>query len=372
MSSSIVEQPDSDALEPTGPAGASAPAAAPVLDLCAHCGAPRRDTAVSWCRNCGFHAGLGYCIELDELDRHPEMADAPAEELSLFGHLRQFFRYIKSSIGNTPPWVWKTAAGVIVIALISMLGRLLTTPGSPHRSYWALAQLGLGLAAMIVTHVGCYLQAVVYTDKLSPVDMLLRPLEVWKPTLKRLNEGAVWWRPAIWVWGFAFQTFAVAVVGNVPFDRLWQMGPAERAKKELVDAIEGRDDPKKDEEELTASAASEPAQKRDMLDCVVLGYIPDDGNQNDFSALVLAASIDGNLRIIGRVTRDIGPIDRQLLKRRFPKLLASDPYIPSTEPAVWLKPVLAVRVSFTSWADGRRPLNLRFVKTLADLDPVEP
>ena len=223
---------------------------------------------------------------------------------------------------------------------------------------------------MLVTHVGCYLQAVVFTDKLSPADMILRPLEIWKPTLQRIGECGVWWRPAIWIWGFASQTFAVAVVGNVPFDRLWDMGPAERAKKELVEAMEDKDAPQKHKDDDQGfGAAGQAAQKRETLDCLVLGYIPDDDNQSDFTALVLAASIDGNLRTIGRVTKDIGPLDRQMLKLRLPKLIAGEPYIPCNESAVWLKPVLACRVSFTSWADGRRPINLRFVKMLADLDP---
>jgi hypothetical protein len=367
MPCSVVEQPDSDA--PATPA-LSASAAVP-LDLCAHCGAVRREAKTAWCCNCGFHPGLGYCIELDELDRHPELANAPETELSLVGHLQRFFRYIGHSARSMPPWIWKTAAGVVMIALASILARLITPPNSTPRTIWALVQLGLGMTAMLVTHVGCYLQAVVYSDKLSPADMLLRPLEIWKPTLKRLNDGGIWWRPAIWVWGFAAQTFAVAVVGNVPFERLWEMGPAERADNELMAAIEGKENPEQDDE-ADAPQTGNPAQRRETLDCLVLGYIPADGDASDFSALVLAASIEGNLRAIGRVSRDIGPVDRQLLKRRFPKLLADNPYISALDSAVWLKPVLACRVSFTTWGDGRRPLSLRFVKMLADLDPTEP
>jgi hypothetical protein len=371
MASPVAEQSDSDA-PVTNAAPPSASSSSVQVELCAHCGAPRRDITLAWCRNCGFHSGLGYCIELDELDRHPELADAVEPELSLLGHLHRFFRYLGESVGSMPPWLWKTAAGVIAIALVSMLGRVLTPQHSPQRSAWALAQLGVGLVAMLVTHVGCYLQAVVFTDKLSPADMLLRPLEIWKPTLQRIGESGVWWRPAIWVWGFASQTFAVAVVGNVPFDRLWDMGPAERAKKELVEAMEERDSPRKESDDENAgfgAAGEAAAQKRDTLDCLVLGYIPAENNQSDFTALVLAASIDGNLRTIGRVSRDIGLLDRQMLKLRFPKLIAGEPYIPCNDSAVWLKPVLACRVSFTSWADGRRPINLRFVKMLADLDP---
>ena len=97
-----------------------------------------------------------------------------------------------------------------------------------------------------------------------------------------------------------------------------------------------------------------------------------ENSENDFSSLVVATLINGNLRSIGRVSEGFGPLDRHLIMYRARSLVTGTPIVSSNESAIWLRSVLAVRVSHKPVSDGVAPSGLRFVKMLADLDPGRP
>jgi len=353
---------------------------------CEKCGAPGQDTKEGWCRRCGYYGRLNTYIEVDPWDSETEgETPPPAAESSPAAILRQ-----------VPSWVWTLTAGTAGIVVASFLALVVTPADSLVRSAWGLTQLGAGLLVFWFAHVWAYLFAIIDDSQLTLLDAFLRPFRIWKSTLADLPRGR--FRLQMGTYGLTAAILAVAVVGGIPWGMLTNWQVKKRANVNLVHAVtnaateqaaqnQGARDLEsaiKDfatgaQEGADGAISEEEKEKLEQerienlwplqTDCLVLGYVPLGENAEDFSSLVIATTVDGRLKVVGKVDKGIPPDVRDELNRRFPKLKRKTPFIPCKSfSAVWLDPVLSCRVRHKSWNSSGQLVSPRFDSMLADLD----
>ena len=361
------------AIDPEQPVAAElieAPiAAGPV---CSQCGAPRGEHSLVVCRKCGYHERLGIVVELDELDRVEDVEQALAAAAP--SHLEVWANLI-------PAWAWLLLVCVLLVVVESVAVRLLTPESSSLRTMWSLSQLGLGFVTLVVAHVLAYTLAISDNDQLKPLDLVLRPIYVWLPSLQALPE-----RLSLVVAGACSLTamvMSLAVIGGIPYESLWEWGFKEPPKQNLLAAVaeqarkaKAEDQPLEEAiRDFSGQAAvddqtpekSAPLPRR-FGQCLILGYTPDPDRPDDFESLVLAAVVDNELKEIGTVSTGFTPEARAELNRRMRALQRDEPFVPSLAPAYWIDPRLACRVSFTKQFASGRLESPAFDKLLADVE----
>lgn len=352
---------------PPSPVTASVPAAEP----CEKCQAGTFGRGAEWCTACGWYPRLGFYVEPD-----------PVVETNATAVPKSWYQEI-------PVWAWKLAAGMVVLGIAAVIGRLITVDDSPARMFWALIMFCGGLLAVFVTHVLAYISAIFEDSQLGPLDFVVRPLSVWSTTLRKFPE--TFRRVATAGWGLSSAFLAVTVVGGLPYYLLWSWaGDKAPPKANLVHAIvsqgfEAQDEAdgdlsgaikdfageKGDEKDKEGQAeeldenARELAKRPRAVDCVILGFLPQ--GKNSFESLVLGADVGGKLKVVGLVSDGITPEIKTELFARMQDLQREAPIVPSNIEAVWLEPKLACRVRFTNWTDKKRLTSPRFQETLSDL-----
>src|SRR4029079_757495 len=60
---------------------------------------------------------------------------------------------LRSLIARMPRWVWVIVASVLVVAVESIVARLVTPDGSNARAAWSLSQLAIGFVAVTGGHI---------------------------------------------------------------------------------------------------------------------------------------------------------------------------------------------------------------------------
>lgn len=356
------------ALSLTSPSAESSAAAKPVdldVETCPNCNAPRTDTSVMWCRKCGYHPTLDRVIDLVGEDLEQETpAVAVSDKPSAKEGLKLLFE-------ATPAWMRRSAMAAVAAALLGVLARMFTEPESLARLAAALVLLFVAKSSIVTAHVWSFFYAVPESDRLGIGDLIVRPFYVWSPTMRDIEQPGVWRRPALMAFGIVAEVVGLAVVGGIPWARVWELGPAEPPKRALAEAVANVG--KTDETDDTTAQAGPAKAARPRSDCVIIGYVPSvagrllgDQGDPDFSSLVLATEIRGNLTVIGAVSGPIPDAERAAIRQRLKALNRASPVIPCTITANWLEPVLACRVTYTR-AQGSRFENLKYDKLLAEL-----
>src|SRR5205085_94427 len=103
---------------------------------------------------------------------------------------------------------------------ISVCGRLLTPDDSPQRCWWAVAQLTIGISLFSTGHITAYLFAAIKSDKIGPMAIVFKPIEVWEWSIRQLPDHA--WRLWIGVWGMMACLCALVIVGGINYSAMFE------------------------------------------------------------------------------------------------------------------------------------------------------
>lgn len=339
-------------------------------DACPECGKPGLGKKEEWCTRCGFYPRLGIKIEVD-----PDPEEAPPKPETAIDILKQ-----------TPAWMPVMLGGLVALLGMSIAVRLLIPVDNIARPLWAIGQCLIGFMVFMVMHIISYLYAIVEDSAYSVGDIILRPLKVWGPTINSLPKTSR--RVCLGVWGFAGSIMALTVVGGIPYHLVWEMGPEQQAKMNLVQAIseqaqqvEGDADNLEDaiedftgkagdleEEEIEEVDPYEAPARARHIDCLVLGFEPD--GEGSFSSLALAAVRKGKLQFVGAVTNQyINPETRQLMMDEMVLHEVPKPFVKvSSSRFTWLAPKLTCKIGYNAWSTSGKLKDAVFDKRLSDLE----
>lgn len=365
---------------PTGPADgpkaepvpvASAEAGASAADPstgCPKCGNPDSWGTASWCPRCGYYPRLGGCFGGGE-----EAVESVPVEKPPASHLE--------ALARLPKWAYVLAAGVIAIFVVSVAVRVVTPDDSFARSLWSVSQLLLGGGTFVAVHCYAFFRAGMKTGGLSAFDIIVHPIEVWRPSFRELPATA----RRVWAgaWGFTAAACAILIIGGIRYSVLTDdWGFKERPKQNLMKQIKDQMLANAREAEKAADklddaikdfAADDKAKKRDseleMLsaDCVVIGYNADD-QTGEIKHLVLATVIDDKLQYAGTLSGSIPAEVQDHLQKRLPGLTQNNPFLKCPVLATWVKPVVTCRMAFKSWSGNKRMQEPVFQELLAEAD----
>jgi hypothetical protein len=320
---------------------------------CSNCHSPMAK-GQSFCKRCGFYPALNMCIEVDaQAEAQAEGAPEPAKS-----HLEVWKELI-------PPWGWTLIVGVAVLLVISLAARFLV-PAGPPRAIWTYAQFIIGVIALIAAHIACYMFAIMVNDTLSFVDIILKPVVIWKATLDELPKTTK--RVALGTWGLTAAIFAALVVGGVRYDEIIDWGkvpPKKKLKPTVTVPIDAPPDDKSMEESLEEfkeqagvggmtdeELAKLRGNRQKMVKCLIIGFTPN--RESDFDSLVLAVEEGGKWRYAG-VMREGVPVEvRSLLNQRMRTIRQTAPAVPCDVKAIWLVPKLMCTVWYEDWNADQR------------------
>ncbi|HTI50198.1 MAG TPA: hypothetical protein VL475_04575 [Planctomycetaceae bacterium] len=334
---------------------------------CPKCGNLDSWGTASWCPKCGYYPRLGTMVGGDPATEGTETHASPSS--------------YREALARLPRWSYVLAAGVVAIFFVSLAVRVVTPDDSFSRSLWSVLQLFVGGGTFVVVHFYAFLRAGMKTDGFSAFDVIVHPIEVWRPSFRELPGTAR--RIYAGVWGFTAALCAILIIGGIRYSVLTDdWGFKERPKQNLMKKIkeqmlaaakegeEGADnlndaindfagDDKKKEEEHELEMLS--------ADCVVIGYNIDN-ETGAVKELVLATIVDEKLQYAGTISSGIPEEVQEALTAKLPKLAQEQPFLKCPVSAKWVKPVVTCRTSFKSWSENKRMQQPEFKELLADTD----
>lgn len=340
---------------PTGKPGGTAPAApkdkAKEKPPCPKCGTTEPWGLASWCPRCGYYPQLGTVI--DPEGRSGWEDQPSAEPVNIIQAL--------------PPWAWICAGGVVAIFFSSLICRVVVPSESSIRLLWSLLQFVIGTVISGCAQVAAYLFAVPKSDKLHPFDMLLKPIEIWQPTIKALPATA----SRVWLisWGVTAVVCALFVTGGIPWGSAFEdWGFAKAAEKSLVQSVIEKTREQVEPVESVTETPEEPDVPRVKTDCLIVGYTRTPEG-DDLASLVLASSPNGVLGIVGTMPAETIPREeREKLLRRMEALETGTPLLESPYSATWLEPRLMVRIAHEDWTKDKKVNKPIFEEMLKEFD----
>jgi len=267
---------------------------APGEKACPQCGSTERWGLASWCPRCFYYPKLGSAmVRESEPEASWNQQSAPDTYLGM--------------LKSIPLWVHGLWIGLVVIFIVSMAANLLLPPEGSYRCAWTLTQAGLGIAAAAVAHVIVFLATIPHTDRFGPFDIVLKPLEIWKPTIHKLPAHA--WRLCQASWGIAAALCALTLIGGVPYSAVFEKGVVvKQLKVSLAPRAQKKPDfcvLKRQVDSFQNAMAKTPAAadftkpvenaapSRQQAECAILGDAKSD--RDDFSSILLGSRIDGRL-----------------------------------------------------------------------------
>lgn len=362
-STATLERPDAPRPKGTtaanaAPAAAVTPATANSTEAaagCPKCGNPDSWGATSWCPKCGYYPRLGTCVAVEGNGgaTHDGMP-APSSHLEALARL--------------PKWAYVLAGGIVAIFIISVAVRVVTPDDSLMRSLWSIAQLVVGGGTFIAMHTYAFIRANMKSDRLNFFDIVIHPIEVWRPSFQELpaTERRIW----AGAWGFMAAACAILIIGGIRYSALTDdWGFKERPKQNLMkkikdqlvenakDAEAGADNLEDAINDFAGDDEAKNKGKHELevlsADCVVIGFNVD-RNSGEIRDLVLASVIDDRLQYAGMVTGGITPEMQKELQKKLPGLAQEQPFLKCPVAATWVKPIVTCRASFQSWTDNKR------------------
>lgn len=332
---------------------------------CKNCGSTEPWGFASWCPRCGYYPAFGTCV--DTGPRQDEPTDA--------------VNFVKI----VPAWMWILGAGLVAIFVGSVVARFQLPPEGNSRILWTLGQLMLGLSAALVAQITTFLVSAADMDKASPFDVFLKPIEVWKPSMRKLPAGA--WRIWSLAWGMWGAFCAVVLIGGVRFSTIFDdWGIEKKANMNVVQEIvkkarrDGGDGADSLEgamndfvgDKVPEDESEEAIAKWPQADCLIIGYQADK-DRGGFSSILVASVVDNKLSYVGMLSvQDVPEESRKGLYARMRSLAQKKPFVNIDLEAVWLKPVLMCRVAYKDWTKSKELVRPKFRAMLRDVDAEQP
>ncbi|QDU41019.1 hypothetical protein Mal4_53840 [Maioricimonas rarisocia] len=339
----------------TAPGSSSSPKEAIARNACPECGRTVKWSEHSWCDNCGYFPSAGTRIEISD---GFETEEIPPGE---------WYRLI-------PGWAWVTMGGVLLIVLAS-IGVRVALAESDSRATVALGFLGTGALLAFAAHTRAYFLAIQRNDKIGLFDIVMQPMEIWKPCTQKLPRTAMTVNTGSW--GMTIALSGALVIGGINYSSaldLIAVEPAEEPPNALHKAVAGarkmaeEENGPKDlesamnefvgDEELTDEegeglAAAE--DERPVLVCSVYGFTRTvDG---ELHSILLAGTLPDQERprFVSKFEVDkIGDSESiATLSRVLPTIRVRRPYVPTRTRAYWVKPDLKCRVRYEDWSSRK-------------------
>ncbi|WP_166821649.1 ATP dependent DNA ligase [Thalassoroseus pseudoceratinae] len=347
------------------------------LTTCPQCQETTEWGAASWCPECGYYPAFAtvpksaapVLKDFDDEDDE-DVEERPWEEPEP-GPIWQL----------VPGWLILLVIGMIAMLGVSIAGRALTASDEGSmRLLWTLTQLFAGVAVAGLAHTASYMHAIQKNDKLSPMDFLLKPGEVWKPTLA--NLPATGNRLCLWAWGVTAIFGALIIVGGIRWSAMFEdWGFEKSAQKNLVQAVVQK--ARQEQAEKAAQNGSleeamndfvgeeeenkEPKPPAIETDCVVVGYRAN--QKGDVMMLLLAAAPRGRLQYLGTLNvTDLPQETSETLNERIRRTEhRATPFVsPMPISGNWLQPTLLVRVGHDDWTKNFRMIRPVFLELLRE------
>jgi hypothetical protein len=331
----------------TTAAGRKSPAQATAP--CPRCGAALVNPgSLGWCQKCGYSQSLE---EEAPVTSRMNQRRAP----SRLGMLELW-----DLIRETPRWLRILLAGVVVIAVLSLIPNHFLDEDCLERAIYTTVQIGVGLLMCIGATIWACVWIGIATEKeISPKDFIL-PFQMWSVAFGYLPRSR---KPVTCLaWGVAVQVCAVLLIGGLDF--WWEVYNPKRfapPPSRSMDGVtpEGQEDKEWDpklkdlkeraEKEKKEEKKESKIDRRPTVPCVIIGYQVDN---NQLTGLVLARARGERLIYAGVVRRGFEKAAASLVKQ-LEGLRQEEPYLPGLEiSAVWVNPevVCAVHQSGTDAA----------------------
>jgi hypothetical protein len=281
-----------------------------------------------------------------------------------------------------PQWALVLGAGVLTVFVFSFIFSFMLPESGPERAWWALGQCLVGFLAAATGHVSAFLYAASKTDKFSPFDVFMKPIELWKPTMSLLPKAA--WRVWVAAWGLTAILCGAFVVGGLRYDALFEdWGAEKRAGLNVVQEVVAQARKEREggagslEDAMNDFVGEEKKDDIDKLpseDCLIFGYIVEERGELD--SIVVASVVGHSLTYVGRVpAREIPEESRNRLlarmkhlRRRAPFVKADQQITESGKQMNWLEPILMCQVAYSEWDHDHRMVKPRLKRLLADVD----
>lgn len=326
---------------------------------CPKCGNLDSWGTASWCPKCGYYPRLGTCVD-EKATPVEEPAPEPAKSWT-------------ERVRRIPRWGVALALGVIAVFIFSLVGRIATPPKSVPRSLWGTLQLIIGFLLFAVMHGWAFFGSLMKEGG-GMLDFVLHPLDIWRPVFQNLPRSA----KRIWLgsWGLAAAIFAVTIIGGIRYSVLYEdWGFKKRAKSNLVQSIKDAVVAAAEEEQKAVEKAidemagegeeetkeGEDAKKNEdghevdrlQSDCVIVGFNLDK-EEGRVKEVLLATLMDGQLKYVGIVSKDIPPEIEKQLRKQLPGLTREKAVVKCNHTATWVSPKLICKVSFKTWSDSKQ------------------
>lgn len=340
---------------------------------CEKCHAPLTSDVVAICRQCGWYPSLSIFVEVD-----PEWETALDDTTPVKRRANPSLLQVWSSL--IPRWGWIMIGSALLVVAESVAGRLVTTEGSMLRTKWSIGQLLIGVIAALGCHLFNFLLQVADNADTGMLDIVLKPLRLWTRTCQGLPRRQ--WLVTAPLCGIVALIMSFAVIGGIPYDRLWDWGFKQPPKQNLMGAVMDRvkeldnengadslEDAVKDfagSQTPDDDTVIKPAPRQNS-DCVVLGYQLD--RDGKLSWLVLGTVYRGQLAFAGRVAPQLSEAERLELTQALQLLKMDRPLIKiDNVSAVWVSPKFTCRVSSTEQRGDGRLKDLEWEQMLGTME----
>ncbi len=331
---------------------------------------------VTICRTCGWYASLGTFVEVDPDWETALDETAPSASTHQASHLRVWIDLI-------PRWGWVIIGSVFVVIVESLVARLATPGGSALRTAWSLTQLAIGVLTAVSCHIFNFLSLVADDADVGLLDLLLKPFRLWIRTFRNLPRRL----PLVnaTACGLMAAVMSLAVIGGIPYERLWDWGFKEPPKQNLMGAVidrvkkidsgDGSDNLEDaigdfagkqnlDDNDLPKPQPPKPIEK---ADCVILGYQLDrDGR---LATLLLGRAHKSQLVFAGRVTPKLSDDELNELLAALQAIATKQPLLSiPADNTIWVQPNLTCRVTFAEQLKDGRLRHPQWVELLGAMD----